>query len=98
MNKKRKLMKPPHPGIRWEILHELELSLDRAAEVLGVRPAIDILTEEAALSPEIAMRLEEAFGLSMAILLRMQAWHDGYTMRQRAEGNFTPRSGRDDMV
>ena len=25
-----------------------------------------------------------AFGISMDMLLRMQAWHDGYVMRQRA--------------
>jgi antitoxin HigA-1 len=87
MNKKLKLMKPPHPGqfIREE-LWDLVLSMDSAAEVLGVCPAtlLDLVTEEATLSPEMAMRVEKAFGLSMDILLRMQACHDGYTMRQRA--------------
>ena len=98
MNKKRKLLKPPHPGkfIREEIW-ELVLTVDSAAEVLGVCPAtvLDLVTEEAALSPEMAMRVEKAFGLSMDILLRMQASHDSYTMRQRAEEidvkKFTPR-------
>jgi len=39
MTKKRILMKPPHPGkfIREE-LWELVLSMDSAAEVLGVSP------------------------------------------------------------
>jgi addiction module HigA family antidote len=98
MNKKLKLMKPPHPGkFILEELWELELSVDSAAEVLGVHPAIllDLVTENAALSPEMAMRVEKAFGLSMDILLRMQACHDSYTMRQRAEEidvkKFTPR-------
>ena len=81
-------MKPPHPGgfIRDEILEELELSVARAAEVLGVRRATlsDLVNEKAALSPEMALRIEKAFGVSMDTLLRMQAWHDGHAMRQRA--------------
>lgn len=82
-------MKPAHPGefIREEVLNELGLSVARAAEVLGVRRATlsDLVNEKAALSPEMAMRVEKAFGVSMDTLLRMQAWHDSYTMRQRAE-------------
>jgi plasmid maintenance system antidote protein VapI len=31
----------------------------------------------------MALRIEEAFGVSMDTLLRMQAWHDSYTMRLR---------------
>ncbi len=81
-------MKPPHPGsfIREEILDELGLSVARAAGILGVRRAIlsDLINEKASLLPEMALRIEKAFGVSMDTLLRMQAWHDGYTMRQRA--------------
>jgi antitoxin HigA-1 len=81
-------MKPPHPGsfIREEILDELGLSVSRAAEVLGVRRATlsDLVNGKAALSPEMALRIEKAFGVSMDTLLRMQAWYDSYTMRQRA--------------
>ena len=81
-------MRPPHPGrfIREEILDELGLSVARAAEVLGVRRATlsDLVNGHAALSPEMALRIEKAFGVSMDTLLRMQAWYDGYTMRQRA--------------
>jgi antitoxin HigA-1 len=39
---------------------------------------------KASLSPEMALRIEKAFDVSMDTLLRMQAWHDSYTMRQRA--------------
>jgi antitoxin HigA-1 len=82
-------MKPPHVGhfIREEILDELGLSVARAAEILEVRRATlsDLVNGKAALSPEMALRIEKAFGVSMDILLRMQAWHDSYTMRQRAE-------------
>ena len=81
-------MKPPHPGIfiREEILEELGLSVARAAEILGVRRATlsDLVNANAALSPEMALRIEKAFGVNMDTLLRMQAWYDGYVMRQRA--------------
>jgi len=73
-------MKPSSPGefIRTEILDELGLSVARAAEILGVRRATlsDLVNSNAALSPEMALRIEK---------LRMQAWHDSYTMRQRAD-------------
>ena len=80
-------MKPPHPGdfIRTEILDELHLSVARAAEILGVRRATlsDLIHGKASLSPE-ALRIEKPFDVSMDVLLRMQAWYDSYTMRQRA--------------
>ena len=82
-------MKPPHPGdfIKTEILDVLDLSVARAAEILGVRRATlsDLIHGKASLSPEMALRIEKAFDVSMDVLLRMQAWHDTYTMRQRAE-------------
>jgi addiction module HigA family antidote len=82
-------MKPSHPGafIRAEILEELHLSVSKAAEVLGVRRATlsDLLNEKAGLSPEMALRIEKAFGVSMDTLLKMQAWFDTYTMREQAD-------------
>ncbi|HYZ25418.1 MAG TPA: HigA family addiction module antitoxin [Geminicoccaceae bacterium] len=73
-------MKPPHPGsfIREEVLDELGLSVTKAAEILGVRRATlsDLVNGHASLSPEMALRVEKAFGVSMDTLLRMQAWHD----------------------
>lgn len=81
-------MRPSAPGefVREEILEELGLSVARAAEILGVRRATlsDLVNGHAALSPEMALRIEKAFGVDMDMLLRMQAWHDAYTMRQRA--------------
>ena len=81
-------MKPPHPGsfIREEILHELGLSVARTAEILGVRRATlsDLVNGKAALSAEMALRIEKAFGVDMDTLLRMQAWYDSYVMRERA--------------
>lgn len=81
-------MAPPHPGafIRQEILDELKLTVGEAAEALGVRRATlsDLINGKAALSPEMALRVEKAFGVGMELLLRMQAWYDAYDMRERA--------------
>ena len=82
-------MRPPHPGdfIKTEILDALQLSVARAADILGVRRATlsDLIHGKASLSPEMALRIEKAFDVSMDMLLRMQAWYDSYTMRQRAD-------------
>jgi addiction module HigA family antidote len=81
-------MMPPHPGdfIRTEILDELKLSVGRAATILGIRRATlsDVLNSKASLSPEMALRIEKAFGVNMDTLLRMQAWYDACSMRRCA--------------
>ena len=80
-------MKPPHPGdfIRTEILEELHLSIARAAEILGVRRATlsDLIHGKASLSPEMALRIEKAFGVKMDTLMRMQASYDIAQTRKR---------------
>jgi addiction module HigA family antidote len=80
-------MAPPHPGkfIRQEILDELGVTISEAARVLGVRRATlsDLINENAALSAEMALRIEKAFGVKMETLLNMQAWHEAYEMRRR---------------
>ena len=80
-------MKPVHPGefIRQAILPD-ELTVTDAAKILGVgRPALStLLNGKASLSPEMALRVEKAFGMKMDTLLRMQARFDAAQMRQRA--------------
>lgn len=82
-------MSTPHVGafIRDEILDELGLSVARASQILGVRRATlsDLVNEKAALSPEMALRIEKAFGVKMDLLLKMQAGHDAEVMRLRAD-------------
>lgn len=77
-----------HPGafIREEILDELGLMVREAAGVLEMRRASlsHLINGNAALSAEMALRIEKAFGVNMETLLNMQAWHDPYTMRRRA--------------
>lgn len=80
-------MIPSHPGdfIRTEVVEELSLTVTKAAEILGVRRATlsDLLNGKTALSPEMALRIEKAFGVGMEMLLRMQAWYDASQMRAR---------------
>ncbi len=80
-------MAPSHPGdfIRTEVIEELGLNVSKAAEILGVRRATlsALLNGKAALSPEMALRIEKAFEVSMDMLLRMQAWYDASQMRAR---------------
>ena len=81
-------MTPSHPGdfIRVEVIEELGLNVTKAADILGVRRATlsALLNGRAGMSAEMALRVEKAFGLSMEMLLRMQAWHDASRMRARA--------------
>ena len=81
-------MVPCHPGefVREEVLSPLNLCISKAAEILCVRRATlsDVVNEKSSLSPEMALRLEKALGVDMETLLRMQAWHDTFVMRERA--------------
>jgi addiction module HigA family antidote len=79
---------PPHPSevVRTEVLQPLGLSLTKAAEILRVRRATlsDLTNGKTAVSAEMALRLEKAFGVSMELLLRMQAGYDAAQARHRA--------------
>ncbi len=81
-------MQPVHPGgfIKRSVLPD-GLSVTDAAQALGVgRPALsNLLNEKASLSPEMALRVEKAFGVKMDTLLRMQTRHDAHLMRQRED-------------
>jgi len=82
-----RLKTPAHPGgfIRHEILEPLGLSITGAAAALGVTRATlsTLLNEHAHLSPEMALRIEKAFGVSMDTLMRMQNSHDIAQARKR---------------
>lgn len=45
----------------------------------------DLLNGKAGLSPQKALRIVMAFGMSMDTLLKMQAWFDARAMRGRAD-------------
>ena len=79
---------PPHPGeiIREDIIDALGLSVTRAAEIIGVRRATlsDVTNGKVAVSAEMALRLEKAFGVSMDLLLNMQAGYDAAQARMHS--------------
>lgn len=86
-----RMARPAHPGqfIRMEIIEPLNLSVTRAAEIIGVtRPALSaLLNGRASLSPDMALRIEKAFGPKMDTLLRMQTAYDIAETRDR-EGDI----------
>ena len=64
---------------------ELDLTASEAATVLEVRRAtLSDLINNAASSAEMELWIEKAFGVKMKTPSKVQAWHDAYTMRQRA--------------
>ncbi len=71
---------PPHPGrtIANACLKPLGLSVTAGARVLGVaHPTLsNVIYGKAAVSPEMAIRLETAFGSTADAWLRMQAAYD----------------------
>jgi antitoxin HigA-1 len=71
-----RLKSPAHPGVfvRSEVIGPENLSVTDAARVLGVtRSALStFLHGHASLSPDMALRIEKAFGIRMDTLMRMQ--------------------------
>jgi len=80
---------PPHPGslIKTEVIEALGLSVSKAAEILEVRRATlsDLLNGKSALTPDMALRIEKAFGPEMDHLLRMQLAYDVSKAREHAK-------------
>jgi addiction module HigA family antidote len=80
---------PPHPGslIKTEVIEALGLSVSKAAEILQVRRATlsDLLHGNSALTPDMALRIEKAFGPEMDHLLRMQLAYDVSKTREHAK-------------
>ncbi|MCY4214111.1 MAG: HigA family addiction module antitoxin [Gammaproteobacteria bacterium] len=71
---------PPHPGlsVRHDCLEPLRLSVTEAAKCLGVsrKQLSDIVNCHAGISPEMAIRLDKAFGGGAGPWLRVQAAYD----------------------
>ena len=79
---------PPHPGrlVRNACLAPLGLTVTAAADALGVaRPTLsNVINGRAAISPEMAIRLEKAFGSTADAWLKMQVAYDLAEVRKRA--------------
>ncbi len=79
MDKRKDIMKmknPPHPGrlVKHECLEPLDLSITRAAEILGVTRLTlsNLVNGKSGVSPEMAIRLSKAFGSSPEVWLGLQ--------------------------
>ena len=84
-----RMKNPAHPGgfVKSEIIEAFGLTVTGAARRLGVtRPALSaLLNERARLSPDMALRIEKVFGVSMDTLMRMQTSYDIARARQRED-------------
>ncbi len=84
-----RMAQPSHPGqfVKMEIIEPLGLTVTDASKVLGVaRPTLSaLLNQRSALSPEMALRIEKAFGVKMDTLLRMQTAYEIAQARSRED-------------
>ena len=71
---------PPHPGfsVRHDCLEPLGLSVTEAARKLGVsrKQLSDVVNGRSGISPEMAIRLDKAFGGGANTWYRLQAAYD----------------------
>lgn len=86
-----RIFNPPHPGetLREDVLPELGLTVTEAADQLGVtRAALSrVLNGHAAISPEMALRLEQWLGIENGgradMWIAQQAAYDLWQARQK---------------
>ena len=80
---------PPHPGIavRHDCLEPLGLSVTEAAQRLGVsrKQLSSIVNCRSGISPDMAIRLDKAFGGGAATWYWMQAAYDMAQATSRAD-------------
>jgi addiction module HigA family antidote len=81
------MKEPPHPGlsVRSDCLEPLGLTVTKGADVLGVtRQALNNLVNgKAGISPEMAIRLDKAFGGTAEAWLALQTAFDLAQMRKK---------------
>jgi addiction module HigA family antidote len=75
-----RVMELSHPGeiLRMEIVDSRNLTIAKAAELLAVtRPTLsNILNGKAAITPNVALRIETVFGGSARFWVRLQSTFD----------------------
>lgn len=92
---KRKLI-PSHPGeiLREMFIKERNLTITQVAEGLGIARAnlSAIVNERAGISPELAIKLSEAFGNSAQFWINLQKnyelWHAEKKVNRKAIRHF----------
>jgi len=92
---------PVHPGqiVRHDCLKPLGLSVTAGAKVLGVTPQAlnNIVNGRSGISPEMAIRLTKAFGITEQTWLGMQMAYDLAAARKnesKNQGATAARPGR----
>lgn len=80
---------PPHPGlsVRHDCLEPLGITVSEAAKRLGVsrKQLSDLVNGHAGISPEMAIRLDKAFGGGAETWYRLQAAYDLAQAMKRAD-------------
>ena len=80
---------PPHPGlsVRHDCLEPLGLSVTKAAQKLGIsrKQLSAIVNGHSGISPEMAIRLDKAFGGSADTWFRLQAAYDPAQAKKTAD-------------
>lgn len=80
---------PPHPGlsVRHDCLEPLGLTVTEAATKLGIsrKQLSDIVNGHAGISPEMAIRLDKAFGGGAETWHRLQGAYDLAQAMKRAD-------------
>ena len=78
---------PPHPGlsVRHDCIEPFGLTITEAAEILGVtrQTLNNLVNSKAGISPEMAIRLDKAFGGDAEAWLQLQMAYDLAQVRQR---------------
>ena len=82
-------MKPPHPGesIQYDCLEPLGLSVTKGAKALGVsrKHLSSVINGRSGISPEMAVRLDKAFGGGAETWYKLQAAYDMSKALERAD-------------
>ena len=90
---------PPHPGlsVRHDCLEPLGLTVTQAAGMLGVsrKQLSDLVNGHAGISPEMAIRLDKAFGGGAGTWYRLQATYDLAQAMKRADSIKVERPADD---
>jgi antitoxin HigA-1 len=83
------MLNPPHPGlsVKHDCLEPLALTVTKAAEILGVtrQTLNDLVHCRRGISPEMAIRLDMAFGGGADTWVRLQAAYDLAQARKTAK-------------
>ena len=83
----KRMKNPPHPGeLIREDIEELGLGVAEAAKGLGItgQQLYNVIKGKSGITPEMAVRLEKAFGGKAGLWLQMQVNYDLAQVRQHA--------------